>query len=219
MPSTNNQTETNGVLASLRALIPSRRCSFSESLWIAELQAARLRELLDVREAAFPTDLVHDLPRIRVVARDGLPVSGLSYWTNGTWTIATNSSEPWQRQRLTLLHELKHIIDHGRTRALYAASHGASSERRGEQVADFFAGAALVPKRWLKQAYGQGVQRPDDLADLFGVSARAIEVRLAQTGLTETKPRCRPQPSGSDDRLFEPVRYQRLGVASWLSRS
>lgn len=33
--------------------------------------------------------------------------------------IALNRSEPWTRQRFTLLHEYKHIVDHGSVKTLY----------------------------------------------------------------------------------------------------
>lgn len=201
-PNSNTNQETVSVLASLRALIPQRRCSFSEALRIAELQAMRLRELLGVDEAAFPTELIDDLPRIRVVEREGLPVSGASYWTQGAWTIAINGSEPWQRQRLTLLHEFKHIVDHSRIGDLYLPSRGFSAEQRAEQAADFFAGSVLVPKRWLKQAYGRGLQRTNELAELFGVSTRAIEVRLVQTGLTDPRPRCKTPAARTSRRAY-----------------
>lgn len=213
----NTNQETVSVLASLRSLIPQRRCSFSEALRVAELQATKLRELLGVNEPGFPTELIDDLPRIRVVERDGLPVSGASYWTTGAWTIAINGSEPWQRQRLTLLHEFKHIIDHGRTDALYVGNRTTSSEQRAEQAADFFAGSVLVPKRYLKQAYGQGVQHADELAELFGVSTRAIEVRLAQTGLIDPRPRCQiPAARTSRRAYFRPLQplWQPLGATS-----
>ena len=79
-------------------------------------------------------------------------------------------------------------------------------------AADYFAGCTLIPKRDLKRAWGNGIQRTTDLAHCFGVSEPAIRVRLAQTGLsTETDdvpaPRCaRPvrTPRGHNQ-AFRPV--------------
>jgi hypothetical protein len=52
-----------------------------------------------------------------------------------------------------------------------------------------------------RTAFCDGIQRPSDLAELFDVSARAIEVRLSQLGLTgplddatRPAPRYRLQP-------------------------
>ena len=199
---TNNDNETRGVLAALRALAPQRQLTFLESLKIAELQAARLRELLHADDDAFPTQLIAELSRIRVVQKAHLPVSGASYWSEGSWIIALNASEPWQRRRLTALHEFKHIIDHGRTAHLYAGSHRVSGEEQAEQAADYFAGCVLVPKRLLKRAFGDGVQKPAELAEIFAVSEPAIRVRLAQVGLTGTDDRCNRSTRSRGDSAY-----------------
>jgi Zn-dependent peptidase ImmA (M78 family) len=203
MPNHNiNPNESLSVLAALRALVPDRPMSFAEALRIAELQANKLRELLLVDDDAFPTYLIEGLARLRVVERPNLPVSGASYWANGAWVIALNSSEPWQRRRLTTLHEFKHIIDHGRTKFLYQGTSKTSGERQAEQVADFFAGCVLVPKRNLKRVFGQGLQRPNELAELFAVSSKAVEVRLAQVGLTYPRHRCEHPSRGLPRRPY-----------------
>lgn len=90
-----------------------------------------------------------------------------------------NRADSAARQRFTLLHEYKHIIDHGQADRLYR------TKRQAEQAADYFAGCALVPKVELKHVFCSGLQRPHDLADHFGVSPTAIQVRLEQTGLLD----------------------------------
>jgi Zn-dependent peptidase ImmA (M78 family) len=184
-----NTNEGRSVLASLRALIPKRSLLFSEALQIAELQANRLLSLTGVTDGALPNEAITELPRIRLAYRD-LPTSGLSYWDGQCWVICLNATEPRTRQRFTLLHEYKHIIDHGRTEHLYTGSHGHNADQQAEQAADYFAGCALMPKRLVKRAWGQRVQRPTVLAAVFDVSARAMDVRLAQLGLTEPRSRC-----------------------------
>src|SRR4051794_5055222 len=108
-----NINETRSVLASLRAMFPERPLRFSEALRIAELQATRLLELTGVEQPSVPNEVVTELPRVRVEVRE-LPTSGVSFWDGQTWVIALNRSEPITRQRFTLLHEFKHIVDHGR---------------------------------------------------------------------------------------------------------
>lgn len=193
------------VLATLRGLVPHRTTSFTEALRVAELQANRLRELTDAEDPALPEDVVLGLPRIEVVRRR-LPTSGMSFWESGRWTIALNSRESEARQRFTLLHELKHIIDHGQIDRLYAGSGSTKPEQQAEQAADYFAGCALMPKRLLKRAWGAGTQDVNALAQLFEVSARAVEVRLDQTALIEPIGRCAP-PASVRSRL--PGRYFR----------
>jgi len=192
MNNNHNETpRTPSVLASLRALIPIRPLDFAEALQIAELQAARLLELHDITDWPVPSAVVTDLPRIQVVRRD-LPTSGMSYWNGRTWVIALNASEPATRQRFTLLHEYKHIIDHGSTDRLYAGQGRNDADRQAELAADYFAACALMPKRLIKSAWGEGLQRPTMLGHFFDVSPRAMDVRLHQLGLVDERDRCAP---------------------------
>src|SRR4051794_31454442 len=135
----NPNHENRSVLASLRAVIPVRRLDFAEAMQIAELQAARLLELTDSTEAPFDSAAITELPRIRV-RHEGLPTSGMSYWDGHNWIITLNRSEPTTRQRFTLLHEYKHIVDHGATDRQYTGTDRHSSAEQAEQAADYFAG-------------------------------------------------------------------------------
>jgi Zn-dependent peptidase ImmA (M78 family) len=164
-------------------LSPARPLRFAEALRIAELQATRLLALTGVETMPVPSEVVSELPRVRVAWRE-LPTSGLSYWNGQVWVIALNRSEPSTRQRFTLFHEYKHIIDHGRADELYR------SEEQAEQAADYFAGCVLMSRLQLKRAWTQGLQRPSVLARHFRVSERAVNVRLAQVGLSEPVDRC-----------------------------
>jgi hypothetical protein len=184
-----NLEEGHTVLASLRDLVPNRRLRFGEALRVAEWQATRLLELTWVEDGPVPSEVISELPRVRVEYRE-LPTSGLSYWNGQLWVICLNRSEPATRQRFTLFHEYKHVIDHGRTELLYRGDGGHSAAEQAEQAADYFAGCVLMPRRFLKRAWGQGLQRPAVLARLFNVSERAVSVRLAQVGLNEPLPRC-----------------------------
>lgn len=186
-----DQGEGRSLLASLRAVVPPRRLHFAETLRVAELQANRLLEIARVDDGPVPSELVTDLPRVSIEYRD-LPTSGMSYWNGRAWIICLNSAEPRTRQRFTLFHEFKHILDHGRTSQLYPGSTRTSGEAQAEHAADYFAGCTLMSKRLLKRVWGEGVQRPSVLAQLFNVSPRAVDVRLSQLGLTEPRVRCAP---------------------------
>lgn len=214
MNSANINQEHRSVLASLRALIPLRSLDFHEAMQIAELQAARLRELTNSTDGPIDSTVITELPRIRVERRD-LPTSGMSYWDGCSWVIALNSSEPITRQRFTLLHEYKHIIDHGSTDRLYTGTGRHPAEEQAEQAADYFAGCALMPKRLMKRFWGNGVQRPSALAQRFRVSERAIDVRLAQLGLTEPRDRCTPPTKVRSGWRARRTYYRQLSTA-WL---
>lgn len=193
-------------LASLRRLIPTRESiAFNESLRVAELQAAKLLSLFDINDGPVPSELITELPRLRVVYGD-LPASGTSHWNGEEWIITLNRHEAHARQRLTLAHEYKHIIDHGSTKRLYTGSWRHSEEAQSEQAADYFAGCLLVPRRLLKRAWGNGIQSPDALARHFNVSVPAITVRLAQTGLTTGSSRCARPIRSTTAQQFRTIR-------------
>lgn len=174
-----------GTLARLRDIVPIRPLSQGEAMRIAELQATRLLEMSGITEPALPESVISGLPRVEVKRMSPWPVSGCTDWTKGTWVIVVNGGESPNRQRFTLCHEFKHILDHRFVDVLYAGSKGAARQRRIETVCDYFAGCLLVPKVWLRRAWTSGYQDPADLSELFCVSQAAIQTRLLQTGLVE----------------------------------
>ena len=195
-------SSTPSILRSLRQLTPHRACCFSEALDLAERQAAKLNQLLAASQPSFQLTGITEnhitgLPRIRIV-REQLPVSGMSHWNGQEWIICLNHDDPEVRQRFTLLHEFKHIIDHGQTHWLYTTQNPKAFTRRwgrppqltvheqAERTADYFAGCALVPRTALKQAWAAGLQTLTALADHFAVSEAAIRVRIDQTGIART---------------------------------
>ena len=200
------QHPERGALARLRALSPRRELTVREALHIAELQATQLLGLTNITEPAVPSEIVTDFPHLRVECDPTLPghaASGCSDWdaSTGSWVISLNPDEPAVRQRFTLLHELKHIVDHGSPGVFDRSP--STTRPLAESVADFFAACALMPRAWVKQAYFDGIQRPDDLADLFDVSVTAMQVRLRQLGLSSVDDASHPdtrqlrmQPAG-----------------------
>lgn len=189
MTSTNQST-----LKTLRAVVPHRATSFDEALQVAELQATKLYELIGLPEGIQEFHLAQ-LPRVRVVHESGLTVSGMSHWNGSAWIITLNAGDPPTRQRFTMLHEFKHILDHGYRESLYQGANGKTRAEQAEAAADYFAGCALLPKRFLKSMWGRGMQSSRALAAHFGASEQAVRVRLAQTGLdaardSQPAPRC-----------------------------
>lgn len=202
-----NPQPTPSVLKRLRGLLPQRDCNFAETLVIAERQAARLESLLAAVDQMRDGIFIHHidgLPRLRVIYEADLPVSGMSHWNGQEWIVTITASDAPARQRFTVLHEFKHIIDHGSAERLYRGDRRRSADEQAELAADYFAGCALVSKRDLKRAWGNGIQRPAALAAHFSVSEQAIRVRLAQTGLDAVSDRS-PSP-----RCARPVRTPRF---------
>lgn len=188
---TRNSPGGPSTLATLRRLLPTRPLSLAEALRIAELQANRLLEVSGVIAAPVPTEIVSLLPRLTLEYDFDMPVSGSSVWDRKrrSWVITLNASEPDTRLRFSLLHEYKHIIDHG-SAGLTDSGGSYFGLSPVEYVAEYFAGCVLMPKRLVKRMWGDGIQRVSDLAGLFEVSERAMAVRLSQLRLAGPTPRC-----------------------------
>jgi len=179
-----------GLLKRLRSLVPERLLTMPEALCLAELQANRFRELLEIDETCLVTEALTDLPRVLVTSELDLPVSGSTHWSNGRWIVAINGLEHPLRQRFSLAHELKHVIDHTTRHYLYREEPGQPSQVKAERAADYFAGCLLMPKRHVKRLYGQHPGNVAWLAEAFGVTPRAMNFRLDQLGLNQPRPRC-----------------------------
>ena len=149
--------------------------------------------------------------------RSGLPGSGFTTWERGAWRIGINSDEPLVRQRFTLAHELKHVLDASHEDTIYGhLSTGPAKDRHIEAVCDHFAASLLMPRGWVKKLWGQGIQDLDVLAQHFDVSLTAMHIRLQNLGLIQPQPRCVPrlghtaiQGSLQPRRHVRPRTYQR----------
>ncbi len=189
MPTSNININHRGTLALLRGLVPHRTVNKREALQVAELQAARLRQHLGIDEARFPTEAL-DLPRIRVEYDADLPSSGMTFWNGSTWVIVLNATEAPTRQRFSLVHEFKHIVDHTTQHRLYGAG-ARRNDPAAERAADYFAACVLMPKLYVKRHWGQGPRTLTSMAKTFGVSPAAMKYRLDQLGLIDEPERCR----------------------------
>ena len=139
-----------GVITILRDLVPLRPLRFSEALRIADLQAERLLRLTGVTEPAVPERIITELPRMRVTRMSPFPTSGASHWYQGQWLIVVNAAEPVTRQRFSLAHEFKHIIDHRFAHLIYSQFPEKDRAAKIEQLCDYFAGCWLMPRPWVK---------------------------------------------------------------------
>jgi len=143
---------TPNVIQSLRSLIPERVATFTESLRIAEIQASWLRQLLDRADPSAPSQVIAAQPHIRVEYVSDLPSGGLSFWDGRQWIIQLSTLQTPVRQRLSLFHQYKHIIDHGAVERLYGGDRRHTSDAQAERAADHFADCALIPDRALIRA-------------------------------------------------------------------
>ncbi|SHR29854.1 putative Zn peptidase [Mycobacteroides abscessus subsp. abscessus] len=181
------------VLALLRACVPPRdNITFDEALQIAERQATKLLELHGINDGPVPDSVITGIPHIRIINTSRLDntavVDGACTWDTKTrrWVILLNRASTMQRQRSTLAHEFKHILDHPIDN-LYRATHRLRSSRQAEHAATYFAGCLLIPRELLQRAWHSGIRSPAALAKLFQASEHAVTVRLRQTGLIKSQ--------------------------------
>lgn len=178
-------------LTQLRRIMPKRPLRFDEAQRIAELQAARLLQAGALTTGRVGDELITELPRLDVQYRSGLIGSGITTWERGLWRIAINADEPRARQRFTLAHELKHVIDASHEDAIYRhLPAGPARQRHIEAICDHFAACLLMPRPQVKRLWGQGIQDLGALAGYFEVSRQAMLIRLQNLGLVERPPRC-----------------------------
>jgi predicted transcriptional regulator len=185
-----------GVVTTLRDLVPIRPLTREEALRIAELQAHRFHRLIAADGPPFGEELIGELPRIEIERMSPIPVSGSTHWASSRWLIVLNGAEPAVRQRFSLAHEFKHILDHRFIDVLYQGVPVRQRERWIEQVCDYFAGCLLMPRAWVKRAYTTGDQDLASLAARFEVSQAAMQVRLSQIGLVDQPARCSRAQAG-----------------------
>jgi Zn-dependent peptidase ImmA (M78 family) len=192
-------SEPLSVLRSLRNLMPRRRLSFREALERAELQATCLLEMTGVTTLRVPNEVITDLPKVRVEMASNIPLSGSAHWEDMGWIIYLDESDHPNRQRFSLMHEYKHIIDHDFGSYIappfekYAcfrseAARQTADFNRYERVADHFAACLLMPRPKIKSVFYSGEQDIEKLAVLFGVSELAMSYRLQELGLISRKP-------------------------------
>jgi hypothetical protein len=100
------------VLSALRALAAGPPGSIADALDAADRQATHLQGLLATTASLTPTSLTGLIPSIMIEHIDDIPVPGTSFWATGRWHIHVRASDAADTQTFTVLHELKHIIDH-----------------------------------------------------------------------------------------------------------
>ncbi|MGC1165823.1 MAG: ImmA/IrrE family metallo-endopeptidase [Solirubrobacterales bacterium] len=169
-----------------RALSVPRPLAPWEARSVAERQAYRFHALMNITEPPFPEQAIEYLPRVEVRYVASRRLSGAISWRQGKWRVLVNRTETWGRQRYSLSHELKHLIDHPLRTTIYQDSRFGSAEYAAEKAADYFAACLLMPKAWMRRCfYDEGFRDPRALAQRFQVSTAAMLWRFDQLGLLE----------------------------------
>jgi hypothetical protein len=171
-------------IAILRTLLPARAMTWSEAHSIAERQAALLLDLLSIAEPPVPQFVISSLPGIVVDWREDWPTSGMAVKARSHWRIVLKTSEPRQRQRFSLAHEFKHVLDDPVIDRTHAHLKPHRQQERAERLCNYFAACLLMPRPWIKHDYCGGMQNVRTLARRYYVSQEAMTTRLSELGLT-----------------------------------
>lgn len=184
-------TNTSGLVRELRAIVPVRPLGVSEAYSIAERQATMTLERLGIRQPGQSLGWVTELPRveIKLMPRYQMNVlSGVTHYSRGRYLILVNKNDAHARRRWTVAHEFKHLVDYTKSKAMYKQL-GYGNEARREQcierICDHFAASLLMPRMWVKRAYGNRIQDVTALAGLFNVSEEAMHIRLKFLGIID----------------------------------
>jgi hypothetical protein len=184
----------SAMLVTLRELMPYRALAWREAEVLAERQADRLRSALGVLGPVLNETDLATLPWLTISRSYTLPISGAATSTEFGWLIALKADDAMVRQRFSLAHEVKHVLDDELMASLpdglYPATRGYSAHQRTERMCDRFAGALLMPRVLLRADWADGLQDIAKLAKRYDVSRAAMRVRLRQLGLLEPMPRC-----------------------------
>lgn len=195
--------QTTRLVKRLRALSPAWSISRREARWIAEQQAKLLLTEAGITAPPVPERIVSDLAGVNIYPLAQMPVKGLlgaSKPSGRGGDILIDSSLPLAERRVTLLHELKHIIDGGHTTKLRQLG----SQNTGEALCTDFALSVLMPAPWLRADWQAGHHDLATLAERYQVPAEAVSHRLHTLGLRQHPKRrllrsyCQWQPHSKD---------------------
>lgn len=175
----------HSIITTLRDLVPQRRLSTADALRLAERQARMLLRRSGITDPRGIDDVIRALPRLEI----GKSVTGLTghaaaalQWSNGRWLILLNKRDPRGRQRWSVAHEIKHILDHPFEQRLYP---GRLGRELAERSCDYFAACLLMPAPWLRRIWASGNRDIPLLARRFGVTRAAMHLRLLQLRLID----------------------------------
>jgi Zn-dependent peptidase ImmA (M78 family)/DNA-binding XRE family transcriptional regulator len=101
-----------------------------------------------------------------------------------TWAVLLNDSHTIERQRVTVLEELWHILlGHKLTKiARVAEAYGRTYDEREEHDAYYLASASLLPKATMMDAVKKNTSS-DQIAQKFGTSSELVYYRIKRLGL------------------------------------
>jgi len=97
------------------------------------------------------------------------------------WVIQLKADDTPASQRLTLFHEVFHILAHCKTIPVFSKRQAVQGSFN-ELLADYFACCILLPREWVKKKWIE-VNDLDRMAEIFEAPKSVMWLRLRQLGL------------------------------------
>jgi len=97
------------------------------------------------------------------------------------WVIQLRENDTSAKKRLTLFHEVFHILAH-RKAIIVFRKRGCEVGSFNELLADYFAACVLMPRKWIKEKWSK-VKDLNQLAKIFNVPKPLMWFRLREIGL------------------------------------
>lgn len=176
--------DSSDAIERLRQLARHGAMSWTEVHSIAERQAALLLDLWRIEGPPVPQFVIASVPGVLVDYRRDWPTSGMSVQARSHWQIVIRADEPRWRQRFSLAHEFKHILDDPICERMSMHLPKEQRQERAEALCNFFAACLLMPRPWVKHDWCGGIQNVRELARRYYVSEEAMTTRLSELGLT-----------------------------------
>ncbi len=180
-----NIDEPSWILREVRRLVPHRSLELAEDLEVAERQAGRLLDLLDITRPPVSLAEITVLLDIRVTIDHSTTVivPAEPEWEAGGWhmTVAHVSS---RRTRAVVAHQLKHILDDQYGSILYPPTELLTTADRRDRAATHFSSSLLMPRDWMEETWGHGGHTVGAIARRFGSPEAMVRARLAALGMT-----------------------------------
>lgn len=101
---------------------------------------------------------------------------GAVWYTDGSWVVHLNNQEPPVSQRVTLFHEIFHIIAHTKSTPVFR-QRGIREGFFNELLADYFAGCILTPRKLVAEKWAE-VNELKRMTEIFQVTELAMWFRL-----------------------------------------
>lgn len=101
---------------------------------------------------------------------------GAVWNTSDGWVIHLDKQSPPGNQRITLFHEIFHIIAHTKSTPVFR-KRGIEEGSFNELLADYFAGCILIPQKWVAEKWAE-TSDLEQMAEIFQVPKLPMWFRL-----------------------------------------